>query len=165
MGDIMKWTIQQLRKIQKFPFEFEYEFDFKKDIEGINDIYDIGLVKVNGKMYSVDEDTYRLVYHIEAPLTLQCSLTLDPVNYLFNEDYDEIHSPYPSDDCFLIENSTLDLREIVWSNIIIDKPINVSLPNAHEILKERGIILDEEPKLEENEAIISFSDGKEQEDF
>ena len=50
---------------------------------------------------------------------------------------------------------------MVWSNILIEKPINVTLPNAHEILKERGIILDDTLSIDDDDSdeVLFYSDG------
>ena len=157
----MKWSLLQLNKIQKFPYSFKTELDFKETIKDIDDIYDIDTVYVEGEIYRLDDETYQFKYQIRTKLVLQCSLTLDPVDYDFINDYDEIFSKEENDDYFLIENNTIDLDEIVWSNIIIDKPINVHKEDAYEILASRGIILGEEPKLDASEVIISYSSGKE----
>ena len=159
----MKWSIPQLKKIQKYPFSFSETIDYKDAIKHVSDILDIDLVKVDGKIDKIDDETYRLQYHMDVPLTLQCALTLDPVRYHMEKDYDEIYSIYDRDDYFLIEKNTIDLSEIVWSNILIEKPINVTLPNAYEILKQRGIILDDTIQLDEDEEILFYSNGKKEE--
>jgi hypothetical protein len=53
---------------------------------------------------------------------------------------------------------------MVWTNILIEKPINVTLPNAYEILKERGIVLDDTISLDNDEEILFYSDGLEEEE-
>ena len=45
----MKWSIPQLKKIQKFPFSFSETIDYKDAIKHVSDILDIDLVKVDGK--------------------------------------------------------------------------------------------------------------------
>lgn len=155
----MKWSIQQLNKIQKFPFSFQVTFDYKDEISSVSDILDIDIVKVDGNIDKINDNTYRLKYHMVAPLTLQCALTLDPVAYVIEKDYNEVYSTIDCDNYFLIEHNTLDLNEIIWSNILIEKPINVILPNAYEILKERGITLDDTINLDEDEEIL-FSSNK-----
>ena len=159
----MKWSISQLKKVQKFPFSFSENFDYKDAIKDVSDILSIDLVKVDGSIDKIDDETYRLTYHMDVPLTLQCALTLDPVKYHMEKDYDEIYSIYDRDDCFLIEKNTIDLSEIVWSNILIEKPINVTLPKAYEILRQRGISLDDTIKLDEDEEILFYSNGKKEE--
>lgn len=157
----MKWSVQQLRKINKFPYSFEETLEF--DITGFEnlDIIQVLPVNITGEIYMIDEDTFRFVYHVHAPLVLECSLTLDPVEYILDNDYDEVYSTVPSDDVFSIEKNTVDTSIMVWTNILLDKPLNYSKPDAYEILKERGIVLDEQIELDENDPIISYSDGLE----
>ena len=156
----MKWSLQQLHKIQKFPHQFEETLDSTSEIESIDDIYEIGPVNITGKIYRVDDDSYEFVYKIKVALVLQCALTLDPVEYVFEEEYDEIYSTTESDDTILIEKNTIDTYVMAWSNIIIDKPINVTRPDAYEVLKSRGISLDDDFEEDEYDYVISYSDGR-----
>lgn len=159
----MKWSVQQLRKIQKFPYNFSTTLDFSSYIETVNDILDIKEVKVTGTINRINDETYNFCYHIVAPLVLECALTLEPVEYIIENDYDEIYSLEKNDEYFLIEKNTINLEEIVWTNILIEKPINVTLPNAYEILKSRGIVLDDTAQLDEDEEVLFYSDGIEEE--
>ncbi len=139
----MKWSIQQLQKLTAKPYEFSYETDFTELAKKVSDIIEIKPVHVRGVISYVKYGSYRVKYSVEASLVLECALTLEPVDYKFTGDYDEIFSIDPTDDEFLIENNTLDLDSAVWSNIIIDKPISVRREDAYEILKARGIDLNE----------------------
>lgn len=156
----MKWSLQQLLKINKFPYFFEETLDLSAEIEGIEDIYEIGPVNITGSINRLDDETYQFTYKLSVKLVLQCALTLDPVEYLFEEDYDEIYSTQESDDYILIEKNTIDTYQMAWSNIIIDKPINVTRPDAYEVLKSRGISLEEEFELDADDYVISYSDGR-----
>ena len=155
----MKWSVQQLNKLTVKPYNFDLSLDFSELAKDVDDIMSIDMVKVTGTITKIENDTFRIIYHIEAPLVLQCALTLEPVEYSFVADYDDIFSKTESDDVFVIENNTIDLYEAVWSNIIIDKPLTVHHPNAYEILESRGIVLGEMPKLDEDEVIIYEDDG------
>lgn len=157
----MKWSVQQLRKIQNFPHKFSVTLDFTNYIESVNDILGIGEVEVTGTINRINDDTYNFNYHMKAPLIVECALTLDPVNYVIENDYNEIYSLEEKDEYFLIEKNTINLEEIVWTNILIEKPINVTLPNAYEILKSRGIVLDDTEKLDEDEEVLFYADGLE----
>ena len=164
----MKWSIQQLRKIQKFPFAFNETIDFSEYANDVEDILGIDPVNVSGNIYKIDEETYRFCYHISVNLTLQCALTLDPVPYLMEKDYDEIfgkdEKTSENDNYFIVEKNTINLLYVVWTNILIEKPINVTLPNAYDILKERGIVLDDTISLDNDEEILFYSDGMEEEE-
>ena len=79
----MKWSLQQLLKINKFPHYFEETLDLSKEIEDIEDIYEIGPVNITGSINRLDDETYQFTYKIYVKLVLQCALTLDPVDYVF----------------------------------------------------------------------------------
>ena len=160
----MKWSLQQLLKIQKFPYYFEETMDLSEEIEEIEDIYEIGPVNITGSINRLDDETYQFVYRIQVKLVLQCALTLDPVEYLFDEEYDEIYSTTEDDEYILIEKNTIDTRQMVWSNIIIDKPINITRPDAYEVLKSRGISLEDEFEEDDDDYVISYSDGRQHEE-
>ncbi|MBR6516553.1 MAG: hypothetical protein IKT40_06820 [Bacilli bacterium] len=160
----MKWSLQQLLKIQKFPYSFEETLDLSAEIEEIEDIYEIGPVNITGSINRLDHETYQFVYRIQVKLVLQCALTLDPVEYVFDEEYDEIYSTTENDEYILIEKNTIDTYQMAWSNIIIDKPINVTRPDAYEVLKQRGISLEEEFEEDDDDYVISYSDGRQQEE-
>lgn len=164
----MKWSIQQLRKIQKFPFAFSDVIDFSEYAANVDDIIEIKPTIVEGNIYRIDDETYRFCYHISVKLILQCALTLDPVEYNFEKDYDEVYGKSEveaeKENYFVVEKNTIDLSEVVWTNILIEKPINVTLPNAYEILKERGIVLDDTITLDNDEEILFYSDGMDEEE-
>ena len=160
----MKWSIQQLRKVQKFPYHFSDTIDYSEYAETVEDIFSIEPVLVSGTIDKIDDETYRIVYTVKTVLTLQCALTLDPVLYEYEKTFDEVYSKVENDEYFLIEKNTIDLADMVWTNILIEKPINVTLPNAYEILKERGIVLDDTITLDNDEEILFYSDGLEEEE-
>lgn len=155
----MKWSLQQLQKISNFPYKFNEILDLSEQVKSVSDIYEIKPVEVTGEINRIDEDTYRFVYRIKVILVLQCALTLDPIEYDFDNTYDEIYSTIPNDDYYLVEKNTIDTSVMVLSNILIDKPINVTKPDAYEILKQRGINLDDAYIEEDDDPIISYSDG------
>ena len=141
----MKWSVQQLQKLTSSPLTFVEELDFTENVKVVNDILEIKKVEVRGEITSLKNGTFRVKYHVLAALVLECALTLEPVDYLFDKTYDEIFSTEATDDdeAFPIEKNTLDLDSAVWSNIIIDKPLSVKHERAYEILAERGIVLNE----------------------
>ena len=48
---------------------------------------------------------------------------------------------FEEEDYYLLENNVLNLDEIVWSAILINKPIRVIHERAEEILAKQGITL------------------------
>lgn len=140
----MKWSIQQLHKLIDKPLAFEENIDFTELASQVSDIIKIKPAKVSGEISMVLSNKFRVKYHVSVLIVMQCALTLEPVNYEFEKDYDEIYSFTPAEDEYWIEKNTLDLDSAVWSNIIIDKPMVITREDAYEILKERGISLNED---------------------
>lgn len=158
----MKWSIQQLRKLPT-PYHFSDTIDFSEWIKSVDDIISIDKVEVTGVISKIDEETFRFVYQFVANMELQCALTLRPVPYVIDLTCDEVYSKVDSDDYFLIEKNTFDLDEMVWTNILLEKPINVTLPNAHEILKSEGVVLDDtEGQDIDDEEDLFYSNGIEE---
>lgn len=139
----MKWSLQQLQKIHTFPYKFNETLDIKSFIENNDEIYDASPIVVEGQINQIDLDTYQFTYHVTGKLILPCSLTLEPVDYLLNEEFDEVYSTKSDEDFYLIEKNTIDLKEIVWLNIILSLPMRVVREDAYEILKSRGILFDD----------------------
>ena len=139
----MKWSIQQLQKLTVKPYQFEGVLDFTELAKDVSDIIEIKPVHVSGVISYLKEGTFRINYTVDVLIVMECGLTLEPVDYHFNHEYDEVYSVYATEDEFLIDKNTIDMDEAVWSNIIIDKPIVVTRDDAYEILKARGIVLNE----------------------
>jgi len=143
IGGFMKWSVQQLQKLTSSPLIFDEKIDFSELSKNVSDMISIDPAHVFGVVTNLGNEKFRVRYHIDVQITLECALTLEPVDYHFEKDYDEVFAVDASDDEYLIEKNTLDLTIAVWSNILIDKPIVVTREDAYEILKERGIVLNE----------------------
>lgn len=141
----MKWSLQMLEKIVVSPTPFCSTFDFKDDIKDLEDVYDIDTAYVEGQIIKVGIQTYQFDFSIVVNITMACSLTLEPVIYQMNEKYSEIYSTEKNEDWFLIEKNTIDLREMVWSNIVMSLPIRIVRDDAYDILSARGIEIEVEP--------------------
>lgn len=147
----MKWSVQQLEKLTTSIYNFDFSLDFSEDIKTVEDILGIEEVKVSGTIEKIQTGTYRFKYKMYVPLVLQCALTLDPVDYVMEYEYDQVFSVLEEDDYFLIENNTVDMKNVIWTNILVEKPISVTLPNAYDILKERGIEIIQDDDIFEEE--------------
>lgn len=139
----MKWSLQQLQKYSSKPLSFDDVIDFQHYAKDVSDIIEIKPVHVTGEITVIKYGTYKIRYNVDALLILECALTLEPVEYHFEKEYVEVFSTDPTEEDFLIEKNTIDLDNAVWSNIIIDKPLVVTRDDAYEILKERGIVINE----------------------
>ena len=147
----MKWSVSQLRKLTTNPYHFSLELDFSSEAEQVEDIISIGIALVKGTISRVDDDIFRCVYHLNVDLVLSCSLTLDPVNYSMDFEQEELigYANADYDDVVEISGNTIDLKEIIWDNIIVNIPIRIVRDDAYEILASRNISLDEDITDEE----------------
>ena len=80
-------------------------------------------------MYDGEEFVFYL--NIECILKLQCALTLKEMDYHMILDVEETFTSYKSEDNNIIEGITIDLLPIIWSNIILEKPMRVVSENAY----------------------------------
>lgn len=151
----MKWSLQQLQKITKFPYNFKLESDFHKFLDEIKntgtetDILDVLSVDCQVCISKIDYQTFKFDYDIKANLLLECALTLEPVEYNMDLQISETYSKNPEEEMYSFDGNSIDTELAVWSNIVINIPIRVVRRDAYEILKARNITLNEIP--DENE--------------
>jgi len=139
----MKWTQQQLFKINSFPHHFDETFDFSDQLTADGGILSIGITHVFGYLNRVTFDKYELVAKVSVLLVVECALTLEPTDYQLDFELVDLFSfiEDSSDDVVVIHNNVLDTSEIIWGNILLEKPIRIVKPDAYEILEARGITL------------------------
>lgn len=148
----MKFSVQQLQKINASPQKVHEQIDYRDFLDGLSssDIIDIALVDVDISISKLDMNTFQFDYMIHADLGLACALTLERVPYVMDLNVSETYSTEADDDdIYPIEGNTIDTKEIVWSQILMNIPIRVVRDDAYEILKQRNIVLGEMPN--ENE--------------
>ena len=148
----MKFSVQQLQKINPSPLKVTEQIDYRDFLDGLtsSDILDIALVDVDISISKLDMNTFQFDYVIHADLGLACALTLERVPYVMDLNISETYSTEAdSDDVYPIEGNTIDTKEIVWSQILMNIPIRVVRDDAYEILKQRNIVLGEMPIEEE----------------
>ena len=148
----MKWSLQQLQKINNFPYQFNLESDFTKFLDEIKntgaetDILDVKKVDAIISIEKLDMENFKFDYQISAELEIACALTLEPVLYNMNINVSETYSTNPDEEDeeqYPFDGNTIDTKMIVWSNILVNIPIRVVRDDAYEILKSRNIVLDE----------------------
>ena len=126
----MKWTIQELTRLQNIDNTFEGIVDLSKNVEG-TDILKISPVSINGSFEIYDDSIYEFYFDIICELTLTCAITLVEVPYLIDISVEEIFSTEKNDEYNIIEGITIDLLPIIWSNIILEKPMRILSENAY----------------------------------
>lgn len=126
-GDVMKWSLQQLNKYINQDYSFDTTFDFTEEIKNIDDILGISETKVHGELHVIDFNKFRFDLNIQCTLVLEDARTLDPVDYPIDIDVVETFSVEDSDDedVVIIDSNTVDLRPVIWENVLLQKPIRV----------------------------------------
>lgn len=121
----MKWALAQLHRYGKTPFNFTCQFDFHDYIENIDDILDISLINVEGTGRNIVDDRYLFTLHITGVLTLECARTLDPVLFPIDLNVEEVFDTIDDGEVNLIEKQTIDLKNVIWENVYLEKPMRV----------------------------------------
>lgn len=126
-GDIMKWSLQQLNKFYSQDYSFEETFDFQEEVKNIDDILGISEIKVTGVIHVLEFDTFEFDLHIQGTLILEDARTLDPVDFELDMDVVEYFAVEDNgnDDIRIIETNTIDLKPIIWENVLLEKPIRI----------------------------------------
>ena len=114
--------------------------------ESITDsrILDLSKISVKGEI-SKDLDDYQVKMNIKGDMTINDSVTLEPVKYPFDIDFDEKLSE-------IIENNefSLDINEILWQNIVLEVPLRFTIVEDYSKIKGDGWKLVSEEDLVKN---------------
>lgn len=125
----MKWSLQQLHKLSISEIAFDFTLDFKEEVSHIDDVLDIADVQVTGTAQHLYDDRFEFFLHIQTTLTLEDARSLDPVEFMVEMDVIEVfdvENPY-DEDIHLIEKNTVDLKDVIWENILLEKPMRYSI--------------------------------------
>ncbi|ERJ13566.1 YceD family protein [Haloplasma contractile] len=156
----MKWTIAQLKKLGRDPFEVNETVNYSDIAKQHHDIRKISDVTITGTG-QVMRESVMFNLNIQCELTLGCALTLEDVKYPINIDTQEIFSwdenaDDENEDIVVVKGLTVEIAPIIWQNIVLNIPIRVVAEGAHERMKRKGSdwqIVDENESLEKQEKI------------
>lgn len=148
----MQFTLAQLRKLGN-NYSFDETLDLSNELNGFEDIISSSLCKVHTTIKERGENTYLCQFHIEIDLILEDSNTLEEIPYNINVDAEELFSKDEAlDDAFIIEGITLDTKEAILTNILINKPMSTSKTSY----VEEDVV--EEPEEKINPAFANLKD-------
>ena len=132
----MKWSLQQLNRYSNEDLVFETEYDFNDRVSTVSSLISLSTVNVNGTCRCVGVDRYKFDLHITALLELEDSWTLEPVPYQVELDVTEIFDKTETDeDVRIIEKNTVDLKDVVWENILLAIPMRIVKDEVKEVNK------------------------------
>ncbi|MDY0064658.1 MAG: hypothetical protein RBS25_06260 [Bacilli bacterium] len=122
----MKWALSQLIRYGSQPFYFDTVYDFKKRIENIDDILEIDLVKVKGFGKNVGENRFLFELTIQTEMILEDAVTLDPIPFPIDLVVEEYFDTTDDGQANLIVGNTIELDDLVWEIVYLEKPIRVT---------------------------------------
>ena len=122
----MRFTLAQLKKIS-MPYSYNETIDLSSDLNGLEDIIKSSPCDVSSTIMNRGDDTYKINFKIKIVLTLEDAISLKQLDYPIEIDAEEIFSNDESDeDAFLIDGITLDTKEAIVANILINKPMSTT---------------------------------------
>ena len=123
----MRFTLAQLKKIS-MPYSYNETIDLSSDLNGLEDIIKSSPCDVSSTIMNRGDDTYKINFKIKIVLTLEDAISLKQLDYPIEIDAEEIFSTDESDeDAFLIDGITLDTKEAIVANILINKPMSTTV--------------------------------------
>lgn len=128
----------------------EFAYDVLKDNEIDKRIYDLKNARTNGRIYLNSVDEVVLECNFCGTMLIEDSISLELVPYEFNIDIEEnletIEENY--EECYEKGKNTLDLKKILWQNIVLEVPISYTV-NSDAKLNGDGWGLLNEKQVEE----------------
>ena len=129
-------------------------------------IIELKPIKVDGRIFYNTADEIELDLAVSGVMVLPDSITLDPIDYPYSFEINEIISEENEEikDYYKNSKNTLDIMPILWQNIVLEVPISIT-NNEDAHLSGEGWTLknDEEKNIDPRLAELSklLDEGKE----
>ena len=151
------FDISMLKSSQVSVLSIDEDFSFSRDDVKDTDIVRLENIHVSGKIERIEESTYKLDLNIKGNMVLLCARSLEEVDYPLNIFVNENISSSDSEELPLITQNMLDLRSIVWENIVLEVPLRVIKEDASFISQGEGWNLVDEYVSQENSPFSELS--------
>ena len=130
MSNNVRWSLDQLYRYQQTSLEFNAELEYGEYIKNFRDILRMDVVKCEGTCQAISFDTFKFDLHIETTMYLEDAWTLEEVPFPISVDIDEVFTKdarlvTDDNDYRYIERNTIDLYDVIWENVILEKPISI----------------------------------------
>lgn len=148
----MQFALAQLRKLV-MPYSFNETLDLSSDLDGFEDIISSKPCEVHTVIKERGIDTYLCIFNIRIELMIEDSVSLKAIPYVIETTAEEIFTTdLDNDDYFIIEGQTLNTKEAILTNILVNKPMSITD-------EEFESDIDEEEEVEKiNPAFASLKD-------
>ena len=114
-------------------------------------IYELKNTHLNGKITINENDEFVLTGTISGIMTLKDDVTLEPVEYTFKTEIEEILDKL---------QNTIDITDVLWQNILVEIPLKVKSKHSENLtLKGNGwrLVTEEELKKSNNSPLSELS--------
>jgi len=146
----LKWTIQELVKKAKSDTSIEATLNLSRFLtDELEDLIGISETHVSGDyIYDDIDETFDFQLNIKTTLTMLCALTLKEVFVPMNfTSHIAFSVNYIDDDTHVIDGITIDLDQVIFSEILVEKPMKVYHPDAMKEYHEDLYEMDEEERM------------------
>ena len=159
LGDIMLIDLNEL----SIKDEIKINYDVYKDDLIDKRILDLKNAKVVGRVYLNSLSVFELECKFFGTMYLEDSISLESIPYDFNieisENIEEIQENY--NDVYDFSKNTLDLKQILWQNIVLEVPISYTKVsdanikgNGWELLNDENKTKEIDPRLKKLEDLL-----------
>ena len=145
----------------------DINYKVEKDTELDQRIMNLKNALVTGKVYENSNSDILLECNFSGTMFIEDSITLDPIPYEFSinidENLDNLIENYQ--DCYENTQNTLDLKRILWQNIVLEVPISYTLcrdanikGNGWELKNDNSKVEGVDPRLKKLEDLLKGDD-------
>ena len=130
MSNKLRWSLDQLYRYQHESLVFDEYLNYDEYIKNFSDIIRMDDVRCVGSGHALSNDTFSFQLHIETIMYLADCWTFEEVPYPVVVDIEEVFTKdlkliTDDNDFRYIERNTIDLYDVVWENVILEKPISI----------------------------------------
>ena len=145
----------------------DINLDVFKDEDLDKRIIDLKNAKVVGNIHKNSNEDIILECTFQGDMILADSITLDEIPYSFTIDIsDNLDNLIENcEECYEKMQNTLDLKKILWQNIVLEVPISYSINKdanlkgeGWELLKEENKSKEIDPRLKDLEKLLKGDD-------
>ncbi len=148
--------------------EININFEVFKDEALDKRIIDLKKCFVKGTITNDSNNDLKVDLVFSGTMIIKDSYTLDDIPYNFNIDINENTTSLEENylDCYEKMQNTLDLKQLLWQNIVLEVPISYTLNNdanlkgnGWELINDKNIVKDEiDPRLKKLEDLLKGDD-------
>lgn len=123
----MKWSLQQLYRYINEPLIINEKVNYDEYVKNVSDIIRMDDVLVEGTCKFTGNDCFVFNLKIKTTMYLEDAWTLEEVEFPIDLDVKEVFAKDSDDeDSRFIEKNTVDLYDIIWENVLLEKPICIT---------------------------------------